>query len=255
MKKDLATGHSLPSYTSLHKHKDVINVRIKTIKSGYSSQRQGLPEITSQFIPASDIFAQPLNDHFNCLVKRSFDILFSLLILFFLLSWLTPLLAILILIDSKGPVFFLQKRNKKNGEIFTCIKFRTMIVNTGADLLPAVENDKRITKLGQFLRTHFLDELPQFLNVLLGDMSVIGPRPHMISDNLLFEGMVEHYAQRHAIKPGITGLAQALNFDGIANNRNAIQGRLDMGIFYIRHWSFKMDMLILYRTTLKIFIR
>jgi putative colanic acid biosynthesis UDP-glucose lipid carrier transferase len=117
----------------------------------------------------------PLDRSFNSAIKRVFDICFSTVLFFFLISWLVPLMALFIKLDSKGPVFFLQKRIKKNGKIFTCIKFRTMVCNAEADTVPSVEDDMRITRVGRFLRHHHLDELPQFINVLLGDMSVIGP--------------------------------------------------------------------------------
>ncbi|MFS8083118.1 MAG: sugar transferase, partial [Ginsengibacter sp.] len=146
-----------------------------------------------------------------------------------------------------------QKRNKKNGRIFTCIKFRTMIVNEEADLKQAVENDSRITRIGKFLREYHLDELPQFINVLLGDMSVIGPRPHMISDNLNYDKMIDHYSYRSTVKPGIAGLAQVMGLCGRITNINTMKNRVNMDNFYIRHWSLKLDMIILYRTIFKPF--
>ena len=126
-----------------------------------------------------------------------------------------------------------------------------MYKNAEADFLPARKNDKRITGIGRFLRAHYLDELPQFLNVLWGDMSVIGPRPHMVSDNVKFDGLIKNYAGRHKVKPGITGLAQVLGFIGQADNLQKMEARVNMDIFYVRHWSGKLDMIILYRTIFK----
>jgi len=195
----------------------------------------------------------PLDNRFNILFKRSFDVLFSLVLIVGVLSWLIPIIALMIWIDSKGPIFFLQKRNKKNGEFFTCIKFRSMIVNADADILPASEDDERITKFGRFLRDHYLDELPQFFNVLFGDMSIIGPRPHMISDNLKYESLIDHYNDRSKVKPGITGLAQVLGYTGVAGDLQKMKDRVNVDVFYLRHWSIKLDAMILLKTALKIF--
>jgi len=196
---------------------------------------------------------QPLGIFFNRILKRSFDIIFSLMVISCVLSWMIPVIAILIWIDSRGPVFFLQKRNKRNGKLFTCIKFRSMIVNPDADILPANKNDKRITKTGHFLRDHYIDELPQFFNVLFGDMSVIGPRPHMISDDLKYEGQIEHYRNRYNVKPGITGLAQVLGYVGSTENINKMLERVNLDIFYQRHWSIRLDMIIIWKTIINTF--
>lgn len=195
-----------------------------------------------------DVNIQSFSNRLNPFLKRSADIFFSVLIILFILSWLIPVIAILIKSDSRGPVFFLQKRNKKNGKVFTCIKFRSMIVNGDADLVQAGENDKRITRTGRYLRKSHFDELPQFFNVLWGDMSIIGPRPHMISDNLRYNGCVDHYASRISVKPGITGLAQVMGYSGPVKNIDEMKSRVNMDNYYIRHWSFKLDMIILYTT-------
>ncbi len=195
---------------------------------------------------------QPLDNGGNRILKRSADIILSLIIIVGLLSWLIPIIAILIKLDSRGPVFFLQKRNKRNGELFTCIKFRSMIVNEDADILPAEKDDKRITRLGRFLRNHYVDELPQFFNVLWGDMSVIGPRPHMVSDNINYDQMIKNYAYRHKIKPGITGLAQILGYVGLVDDQQKLEARVNIDIFYARHWSPKLDIVIFFRTIKKI---
>jgi putative colanic acid biosysnthesis UDP-glucose lipid carrier transferase len=195
----------------------------------------------------------PLNKPLNRVLKRGADIIISLLSIVFILSWLTPVLAVIIKLTSRGPVFFFQQRNMRHGRIFTCIKFRTMMVNEEADILPAAENDRRITWVGGFLRNHYIDELPQFINVLLGQMSVIGPRPHMLADNLHFAESIGYYNERHRAKPGITGLAQVMGFTGNTKNFQDLTSRINTDIYYLRHWSAKMDCIILFRTLLKIF--
>ena len=193
----------------------------------------------------------PLDNSFNRLAKRSVDIILSVLFITLVFPWLFPVIALLIKLDSRGPVFFLQKRNKRNGELFTCIKFRSMDKNGDADILPAGKNDKRITATGRFLRNHYLDELPQFLNVLWGDMSIIGPRPHMVSDNLKFDELIKNYDFRHKVKPGITGLAQIMGYLGPTENLQEMEARVNLDIYYARHWSAKLDLIILFRTILK----
>ena len=194
----------------------------------------------------------PLESFSKRIIKRSGDIFLSSLLIVGLLSWLIPIMALMIRLDSRGPVFFLQKRNKRGGKTFTCIKFRTMIENEDADLLQATADDERITKLGRFLRHHYLDELPQFFNVLVGDMSFIGPRPHMVSDNNKYEELIEFYDYRHKVKPGITGLSQAMGYVGETRHIQAMRDRVQLDIFYVRHWSLRLDLKILWHTLRKI---
>ena len=198
-------------------------------------------------------FTLPLDRKLNLVLKRAADLFLSALIILCILSWLTPLIALLVKLGSKGPVFFLQKRNGRNGFVFTCIKFRTMIENGDSDTLPAHINDKRITKLGAFLRNHFLDELPQFFNVLMGDMSIIGPRPHMISDNKKYESLIDSYNDRHKVKPGITGLSQVLGYVGGTFNNQYMRDRVYLDLYYVRHWSLGLDIKIMLHTFLKFF--
>ena len=194
----------------------------------------------------------PLDSISKRIIKRSGDIFLSSIVIVGILSWLIPIMALLIKLDSKGPVFFLQKRNKRGGKTFTCIKFRSMIVNEDADMLQATASDERITKLGKFLRNHYLDELPQFFNVLIGDMSLIGPRPHMVSDNNKYEVLIEYYDYRHKVKPGITGLSQAMGYVGETRNLQAMRDRVQLDIFYVRHWSISLDLKILWYTFRKL---
>lgn len=194
----------------------------------------------------------PLDSKPKRIIKRAVDVFLSLLVIVGILSWLIPIMALLIKLDSKGPVFFLQKRNKRDSDFFTCIKFRTMLENEEADLLQATAQDERITRVGRFLRNHYLDELPQFFNVLIGDMSFIGPRPHMISDNNKYEELIEYYDFRHKVKPGITGLSQAMGYVGETRHLQAMRDRVQLDIFYVRHWSFRLDMKIFWHTLRKI---
>lgn len=194
----------------------------------------------------------PLDSKSKRIIKRAADVFLASVIIVGILSWLIPIMALLIKLDSKGPVFFLQKRNKRGGKVFNCIKFRSMIENEDADLLQATANDERITRVGRFLRNHYLDELPQFFNVLIGDMSLIGPRPHMISDNNKYEELIEFYDYRHKVKPGITGLSQAMGYVGETRNFQAMRDRVQLDIFYVRHWSFWLDLKILWQTLRKI---
>ena len=193
----------------------------------------------------------PLDSLSKKIVKRTGDIVLSLLVIVGILAWLIPIMALLIKLDSRGPVFFLQKRNKRGGKTFTCIKFRSMVENEDADLLQAVENDERITKLGRFLRNHYLDELPQFFNVFVGDMSLIGPRPHMVTDNNKYEGLIEFYDYRHKVKPGITGLSQAMGYVGETRNVQAMKDRVHLDIYYVRHWTLRLDLKIIWHTLRK----
>jgi putative colanic acid biosynthesis UDP-glucose lipid carrier transferase len=195
----------------------------------------------------------PLDKPLGRMGKRLVDIIVSLLVLVLVLSWLLPIIALLIKLDSKGPVFFLQKRSGRCGRLFTCIKFRSMVVNSEADLVPAVKNDRRITRIGKFLRNHYLDEFPQFFNVLMGDMSLIGPRPHMISDDIRYKDEIDLYNFRQKVKPGITGLSQVLGLIGPADGLQKMKGRVQLDIFYIRQWSASLDTKIIFRTIGKFF--
>jgi putative colanic acid biosynthesis UDP-glucose lipid carrier transferase len=183
--------------------------------------------------------------------KRIFDLAFSSLVIVLVLSWVIPFLALVIKIDSSGPIFFRQKRIGKGGRIFLCIKFRTMKQNMEADVQQAVENDGRITAIGQFLRISSIDELPQFINVFFGQMSIIGPRPHMISDCIRFSEIITGYKFRNMVKPGITGLAQVKGYRGPANNDKNILRRFQYDAFYVRNSNFWLDLRILRMTLMQ----
>lgn len=190
----------------------------------------------------------PLDHPGNKLLKRIFDLLFSVLIILFVLSWLIPLLAILIKLSSRGPVFFIQPRTGYNNNTFLCWKLRSMHINSTANTQQAVRSDSRITGIGRFIRKFSLDELPQFYNVLIGDMSVIGPRPHMLKHTEEYSKEVSTYLQRHAIKPGITGLSQVLGYRGEIASHRVLKNRVRVDIFYLRKWTMLLDMAIVFRT-------
>jgi len=189
----------------------------------------------------------------NFYIKRIFDIAFSLSICVFLLSWLAPILWILVKLESKGPLLFKQKREGINGKEFVCYKFRSMRINMLADKVHATKNDFRVTKIGAFLRKTSMDELPQFVNVLLGDMSVVGPRPHLESLSLEYQKEVDDYLKRHIVKPGITGLAQVSGYRGEIKNQSDIKNRIRFDIFYIENWSFYLDIKIIIKTIFNVF--
>lgn len=190
----------------------------------------------------------PLDNVFNGFAKRAFDIIFSSLVIIFILSWLIPLVGILINIESRGPVFFIQKRNGINNNVFSCLKFRSMTPNDYSDTKQATKNDPRVTKIGSFLRNSSLDEMPQFINVLLGDMSIVGPRPHTIPMNQTFKSQIHRYNSRHKIRPGITGLAQIRGYRGEIENPYQIRSRVKLDSFYINNWTFLLDLDIMVKT-------
>lgn len=195
----------------------------------------------------------PLNAPFNRFTKSVFDFFFSLLVIVFVFSWLYLLLGILIKLSSKGPILFKQKRNGKDNKEFWCYKFRSMVVNKESDRLQAIENDKRLTKIGAFLRKTSLDELPQFINVLKGEMSVIGPRPHMIKHNQDYEKMIENYNYRTHVKPGITGLSQVMGHRGATESDIYLMKiRVRVDRFYIQNWSFWLDIKIILLTAFEV---
>ncbi|CAL2081388.1 exopolysaccharide biosynthesis polyprenyl glycosylphosphotransferase [Tenacibaculum sp. 190524A02b] len=189
----------------------------------------------------------------NRIVKRIFDIVFSLFVCIFVMSWLYPLLFILIKLESKGPAIFKQKREGLHGGEFVCYKFRSMRLNDLADKVHASKNDSRVTKIGAFLRKTSLDEFPQFFNVFLGSMSIVGPRPHMEKLAVEYQKDVDNYIERHNVKPGITGLAQISGYRGEIIKRSDIKNRVRLDIFYIENWSLALDIKIVFQTVLSIF--
>ncbi len=183
--------------------------------------------------------------------KRTFDVVFAALVVALLLSWLLPLIALLIKAESRGPILFKQLRTGKNGQPFYCLKFRSMRMNADADSKQASKGDSRITKVGAFLRKTSLDELPQFFNVLKGEMSVVGPRPHMLSHTEYYAQAIDNFMERHLIMPGITGLAQVSGFRGETKEVEAMANRVNADIKYLSNWSFLLDMKIVLLTVVQ----
>lgn len=193
----------------------------------------------------------PLDYYSNFLLKRIFDIVFSVVIMIGICSWLFPIIAILIKTTSKGPVFFIQERYGFHEEVFKCIKFRTMIVNEESSTKTTEENDARITRFGKFLRRTSLDEMPQFFNVLKGEMSIVGPRPHMLAVDNYYKPKIGRYSLRSMVTPGITGLAQVNGLRGDAGDIEVeMNKRVLADAFYVRNWSFMLDFVIILKTVL-----
>jgi len=203
--------------------------------------------------PVLNQSSYPLDNYFNFVLKRIFDILFSVIILAGICSWLFPIISVLIKITSKGPVFFVQRRYGFHEEVFNCLKFRTMVVNDDSSIKVTAENDSRITKFGKFLRKTSLDEMPQFLNVLKGEMSIVGPRPHMLAVDDYYKPKIGRYSLRSTISPGITGLAQINGLRGDSGDREVeMKKRALADVYYVRNWSFVLDLVIILKTILLI---
>lgn len=205
-----------------------------------------------EFFPVLSLKKTMLHEPATMIFKRVFDIVFSISIITVLLSWLIPLLAILIKLESRGPVFFKQGRPGIDENEFLCYKFRSMKINITTEK-EASKNDPRVTKIGRFMRKTSLDEMPQFLNVLLGDMSVVGPRPHLWAQNKVYGNKVKKYMVRHCVKPGITGLAQVNGFRGEIQTEDDMINRIKFDVFYIENWSLILDLKIIFQTVINIF--
>tara|TARA_R110000787_G_scaffold109035_1_gene217511 strand:+ start:18752 stop:20107 length:1356 start_codon:yes stop_codon:yes gene_type:complete len=200
------------------------------------------------YLPILSMRRIPTDEPINLFIKRSFDIFFSLVVIIGILSWLTPILGLIIKFESKGPIFFKQKRNGLDYKEFYCYKFRSMKPNPEAHLHQIRKGDPRVTRIGKFIRKTSIDELPQFINVLKGDMSVVGPRPHMVSHTHMYAEKIDKFMVRHFIKPGITGLAQVSGFRGEVEDDNFITNRVKYDIFYLENWSILMDLRIVFKT-------
>jgi len=198
-------------------------------------------------IPVITIRKEPLEVVFNQILKRSFDIVFSLTVILLVFPFVLPPIALLIKLSSEGPIFFTQLRPGKKNRLFKCYKFRTMRPNNQTEL-QATKNDPRVTRIGRFLRKTNLDELPQFFNVLLGDMSVVGPRPNLITQLEEYSKVIEHYKVRHFVNPGITGYAQVNGYRGETKQLHLMQKRVEYDVMYMENWSFMLDLKIIFLT-------
>lgn len=197
--------------------------------------------------------AEPLESKSNQLFKRVFDVAFSLFVIVFVMSWLMPIIALLIKLESKGPIFFKQLRSGKDNKPFYCLKFRSMRVNQDSDKAQATKNDRRITRLGAFMRKTSIDELPQFFNVLMGDMSVVGPRPHMLQHTHEYSAIIDQFMVRHLVLPGITGWAQVSGHRGETKEEGTMEARVEADIWYLENWSMFLDLKIAFLTVWQVF--
>jgi putative colanic acid biosynthesis UDP-glucose lipid carrier transferase len=205
-------------------------------------------------MPVLSLRSEPLQDVGNRFKKRILDVVISLLVVILVLSWLIPLIGLLIFLESRGPIFFKQARTGKNNQPFMCLKFRSMKPNKDADAKQATKNDNRVTKLGRMLRKTSLDEFPQFINVLKGEMSLVGPRPHMVKHTDDYSQVVDQYMIRHFLKPGITGWAQVNGFRGEITEPKQIKMRVQNDLWYLENWNIWLDIKIMFLTVYTIII-
>ncbi len=208
-------------------------------------------KMSVQFIGNSIVLTlrnEPMRTMSARIIKRAFDLVFSTLVIVLLLWWIILIVMVITKYTMPGPVFFRQKRNGQNGSEFYCLKFRTMVVNSAADEKQATKDDDRITKWGAFMRRTNLDELPQFINVFLGDMSVVGPRPHMLKHNVEYQRLINKYMVRSYCRPGITGWAQVTGSRGETKTVEEMEERIRKDIWYIENWTFMLDLRIIYLT-------
>jgi putative colanic acid biosynthesis UDP-glucose lipid carrier transferase len=204
-------------------------------------------------LPVLSLRSEPLDDVGNRFKKRTLDVIVSALVVVFILSWLVPILGLLILLESKGPVFFSQVRSGRNNKTFKCYKFRSMAVNKDSDTKQATKNDKRITRIGKFIRKTSLDEFPQFINVLKGEMSLVGPRPHMVKHTTDYSKIVDQFMIRQFLKPGITGWAQVNGLRGEITEHEQIVNRVNEDLWYLENWTIWLDLRIMFLTVYKVF--
>ena len=228
-------------------------IRFKFIPEYYDHAKK--PTFIQSFghIPVISVRPEPLENMLNRFVKRAFDTIFSIFIILFVFSWLFPILAVIIKLQSKGPIFFVQVRSGRDNKPFKCYKFRSMRINNDSDKKQATRDDDRITKIGAFMRRTSLDELPQFFNVIMGNMSVVGPRPHMISHTEQYSQLIDTFMVRHFLKPGITGWAQIQGLRGETKNTEDMLARVEADVWYLENWSFLLDLKIVFLTVFRTF--
>lgn len=251
---------SLPHHQSLlinelfqYADNNMIRVRVIPEFSEYLSQTFSIDYV--QNIPILKLRSEPLKSFSNRLLKRAFDVVFSLLVIILIFSWLFPIIALIIKLTSKGPVFFVQERTGQDGKAFKCFKFRSMTVNDDSDKLQATKDDARITPFGAFMRKTSIDELPQIINVLLNHMSLVGPRPHMLKHTEEYRVLVDKFMVRHFAKPGVTGWAQINGYRGETKLVKDMKNRAAADIWYIENWSFMLDVRIVVATAWSMFFK
>lgn len=235
---------------------DTKGLRVTYLSSELNLYDVGAIKITNYAgFPLVMIRYYPLDEKENRIFKRTFDILFSLFFLIFIFSWAFPIIAIAVKLNSKGPVFFKQYRWGINNKRIVCYKFRTMYVEdrkNKIDFEQVIKNDPRVTSVGRFLRRTSFDEFPQFIHVLLGSMSIVGPRPHAIKQNIESRDVVKNYMLRHLVKPGITGWAQVNGSRGEIKDTSDMQKRINFDLWYIENWNLWLDIQIILQTTINL---
>lgn len=231
---------------------DAMAVRTKIVPDFFDFYRKPQRLSFLDQTPILYVRDEPLESLLNRTIKRCFDVVFSLFVIIFIFSWLFPILAILIKLSSNGPVFFKQLRPGKDNQPFVCYKFRSMKLNKESTIAQTSINDPRVTKIGSFIRKTSIDELPQFFNVLLGNMSIVGPRPQLLHHPQEYASIVEKYMIRHLVKPGITGWAQVNGHRGPITDVDEIQKRVALDVWYIENWSFILDIQIILMTVYNI---
>jgi putative colanic acid biosynthesis UDP-glucose lipid carrier transferase len=228
-------------------------IRFYIVPEFYRIVKKSLVMEVMESVPLLSIRREPLQSAYNRVLKRMFDILFSSLFLLCLYPLIYAIVGIMIKLSSSGPILFRQKRTGIYGEEFDCLKFRTMRLNTQADSQQAQKDDPRKTRIGDFLRHTNLDELPQFVNIFKGEMSVVGPRPHMLKHTELYSTIIDKYMVRHLVKPGLTGWAQVTGYRGETRTLEQMEGRVKRDVWYIENWSFILDLKIIFVTVLNMF--
>ena len=223
-------------------------VRYNHIPDSFNYQRRTMALSLMDGTPVFSLHYEPLTMIGNRIIKRTFDLIASSIFLITLFPLIYVIFGILIKLSSPGPIFFKQKRSGLNGKEFYCYKFRSMRVNINSDKLQATKDDPRKTRIGEFMRRTSIDELPQFINVWLGNMSIVGPRPHMLKHTEQYKQLISSYMIRHFAKPGITGYAQVTGFRGETSELWQMEGRIKQDIWYIEHWSFVLDLFIIWKT-------
>ena len=245
---------TLSAYNDINKSRELlatcnkIGVRLRFVPENQSWFKTSLNMESVGSLAVFNPQEIPLDDMKGRFFKRVFDIVFSSLVIVFVISWLFPIICVLIKLSSKGPVFFKQKRTGINNKTFTCLKFRSMKMNNDSDSKQATNGDSRITAIGRFLRKSNIDEFPQFFNVLLGQMSIVGPRPHMLKHTDQYSQLIEYYRVRHYVKPGITGWAQVNGYRGETDELWKMEKRVEYDMNYLENWSFWWDLRIILLT-------
>ena len=239
---------ALAKINTLMREADREMIRFKLVPDVKDYFRKGVTVKMVGHMPVISPRAEPLENAGNKLIKRTFDIAFALFVIIFIMSWLLPVMALLIKMESKGSVFFKQIRSGKNNKPFCCLKFRSMYLNDEANKTQASKYDRRITKIGAFMRRTSIDEMPQFFNVLMGEMSVVGPRPHMLLHTEEYAPVIQRFMVRHFLKPGITGWAQVNGHRGETQIEGAMEARVNADIWYLENWSLLLDFKIIFLT-------